>query len=133
MFLRRSLRRGATLIEVVILAAIFLVVLAFALPLSVEVVNAAKATMGRYEVVGTVVGHAGSKVSFLAGQSGTFGAQKFSVSLDTNSDGKMDRIVNCTSAQCASLEAGVAVVFSCFEEWHLFTPNEEECRYSSLR
>ena len=124
-------RRGATLIEVLVGIVIAILVLG-AFGSLLTGCNVVRSTTGRYDITGTVTGETGNKMSFSMGENGQSGTQKFSVPLDTDGDGKMDRIVNCSSTQCGALEPGVAVLFSCYEEWHAFTPNEEECRFTSL-
>lgn len=99
-----------------------------------SICNSPRAIFGRYSVEGVVVGPPGSKSSFTVGSRSSMGAgtQKFSVPLDTNGDSRADRIVNCSSTQCASLADGDRVVLSCFSEWHATVPNEEECRFDHL-
>lgn len=126
-------RRGTTQIEI-IAATVIVAILVFlaAVGSLLAGCNVVRSTTEKYNVTGTVAGELGSKMSFSVGESGSAGTQKFSVPLDTTGDGKMDRIINCSSTQCGALEPGVAVVFSCYEEWHPFAPDEEECRFDRL-
>ncbi|HRH32303.1 MAG TPA: hypothetical protein PLK06_03170 [bacterium] len=89
-------------------------------------INPVKAFFMRYEVQGRVLDAPKGK-TFGNAESGI--TTKFSVRLQTEGG---EQIVNCTSTQCASLAPGDKVVLSCFVEWHLAEPNEEECRFDRL-
>lgn len=92
--------------------------------------NCYRSTMARYDVSATVVKSPEAKIR-LSSEGG--GDSKFSVTVVAKDDtGCHKKIVNCTSTQCASLAAGDGVAFSCFDEWHWFEPNEEECRFEKL-
>lgn len=89
----------------------------------------------RYDVVGTVAKPPDAKVSI--GTEG--GSSKFAVTLggiEAPNRPPAFRgdygIVNCDSTQCATLEPGSRVALSCFEEWALAAPNEEECRFARV-
>lgn len=82
--------------------------------------------LARYEVSGTVDGEVQGKSFIQDGNS----YSKFSVPLQTDS-GKV--IVNCDSTQCASLSIGDKVTLSCYQQKHLFMPNETECRFEKLQ
>lgn len=90
-------------------------------------INPMKSVFMRYEVQGEVLDAPNGK-TFGNAKSGI--TTKFAVRLETD-DG--ERIVNCTSTQCASLAVGDEVVLSCYVEWHLAEPNEEECRFDRLQ
>lgn len=90
-------------------------------------INPAKAVFMRYEIQGEVLDAPKGK-TFGDAESGI--TTKFSVRLQTEGG---ERIVNCTSTQCASLAPGDNVVLSCYVEWHLAEPNEEECRFDRLQ
>lgn len=92
-------------------------------------VNGYRAVFARYDVTGTVMSEPGTKLRISAKRDGE---AKFAVSLDTTGDGAADRVVNCTSTQCVALPVGSRVVLSCYEEWHVVEPNEEECRFSRM-
>jgi len=114
-------RRGASLVELMIGVAIIVIALMIC---SGGIINGPRSVVSRYEVIGTVVGETGTKIKIGEGQEA-----KFSVNISTESGPK---IVNCTSTQCAALQEGQRVQFSCYEEFHLTEPNEEECRFDKL-
>ncbi len=87
--------------------------------------NGFNSLFGRYEVRGTVTAAPQSKTT--GGENGL--STKFSIRLKTPEG---ERIINCSSTQCASLSPQDSVTLSCFEEWHLSSPNEEECRFVQL-
>ena len=98
-------------------------------------INQYRSIADRYDVTGTVSSEISGKSFIQDGQS----YSKFSVPLeDISSDrgsefGGSKRILNCTSTQCASLDIGQRVTLSCYEQWHAFIPNEEECRFARLK
>lgn len=92
--------------------------------------NAYRPIFERYDVEGTVSAPVTSKMSMSAGEHGMSGQEKFAVKLDTATGPK---IINCTNTQAGSLEVGDVAQFSCFLEWHAFTPEEEECRFTKLK
>lgn len=92
-------------------------------------VNNYASVADRYFVEGVVSGPIHAKMQIAGTAEGMSGSEKFSVPLVTAS-GKT--IYNCTSTQCASLADGDGVRLSCFTEWHVFEPDEVECRFDSL-
>lgn len=88
--------------------------------------NQVNSCIDRYEITGTVTAPPEGK---------TFGSEgglteKFSIRLKI---GTAERIVNCSSTQCASLAVDDVVILSCYEEFHWSEPNEEECRFVRLK
>ena len=105
-----------------------LIPLLFFIPfLYVEATNSINSVAKRYTIEGSIDGEVGSKLKLSSEGNGT---TKYSVPLRIGS-GRV--IINCTSTQCDALKENDLAVFSCYEEWHLFTPNEEECRFKQLR
>lgn len=92
-------------------------------------VNVGASVANRYDVEGVVAGEVHGKMRISTGKNGMSGTEKFSVPLMV---GGTKRIINCTNTQCASLVDGDHVRFSCYWEWHVFTPSEEECRYAEM-
>ncbi len=88
--------------------------------------NAYNGTLARYDVTGEVKAPPQGKTF---GGGDTKLTTKFSIRLQTEQG---EVIVNCDSTQCASLNPGDNVLLSCFEEWHLTEPNEQECRFDKL-
>lgn len=123
-------RRGFTLVEIMIIAAVIAVfgaIIVSALGGSCSSVNSVKSITSRYDVVGLVTAEPRGKV--MGGNASTLGQSKFALSLK-NADGRT--IVNCDSTQCAELQKGDCVQLSCFNEVHIGEPNEVECRYAAL-
>ena len=87
--------------------------------------NKVRSTIGRYSLVADVLAVPTSKFG-VEGQRGT----KFAVNLRL--DDGTETIVNCDSTQCSVLQPGQRVDLSCFSEWHLWQPNEVECRFDRL-
>lgn len=86
----------------------------------------------RYDLSGTVAKPSEARISIGKETS----SAKFAVTLDEIEAPNRPAafagdfgIVNCDSTQCASLDVGSRVALSCFDEWHLASPNEEECRF----
>ncbi len=126
--MRRPLRKGLSLVELMLglaVVAVFVALAGSALGGGCGPVNTVKSVTSRYDVVGTVQGQVGSKM-FAAGEGGE---TKFSVKIKTDSGPK---VVNCTSTQCGTLADGDRVQFSCFLEEHFSEPDEEECRFDKL-
>ncbi|MDQ5952533.1 MAG: hypothetical protein QG626_662 [Patescibacteria group bacterium] len=108
----------------IVLGISVIVILLTAIPFSI---NPIRAAFLRYEVQGEVLDAPKGK-TFGNAASGI--TTEFSVRLRI---GDEERIVNCASTPCASLTPGDNVVLSCFEEWYLSAPNEEECQYDRLQ
>jgi len=87
--------------------------------------NPVASAVARYDVNGTVESAPSSKMSMIMTKEGGSGSQKYAVRVDGT-------IYNCSSTQCSQLVEGDEVTLSCYREWHLFEPDEEECRFQSL-
>ncbi len=108
------------------LALFTLVMSAFSYPFFV---NGYRATMARYNIHGDVNGEVQSKMRVNGAEGIVAGEEKFAVPLEAP-DGPI--IVNCTSTQCGALSEGQRVELSCYLEWHMFVPEEQECRFSRM-
>jgi hypothetical protein len=112
----------STTLTITTLATLLLV---FGAIFAVPCVNVWNETMERYDVTGTVQAVPTSRMRISGDAQRVRGAEKYAIFLE-------DRIVNCSSTQCGALVPGQRVVLSCYSEWHLWTPDEVECRFAGL-
>lgn len=109
-------------IQAMVISSMIIVVFLALVPV---IYNSTNYMLNRYIVAGIVQSPPVSKLTLVASENSTSGAQKFAIVLE-------DRIINCSSTQCAALPVGARVQFSCYQEWNVFVPNEEECRFEKI-
>jgi MFS superfamily sulfate permease-like transporter len=120
---RYSRTNGMESILIITLGLTVLVGIATAIVPSV--VNTTNYVTNRHTVKGTVEAVPSSKLTLGGSNGKVTGAEKYAVRID-------NKIYNCTNTQCSQLQPGDQVELSCYEEWHVFTPNEQECRFIGL-
>lgn len=106
----------------------FFIALCFiTLGLAYIIENAHRAMFQRHDYTGVVLS-VGSRLNWSSdGNGGSNGTTKYSLTMLT-ADGK--KAMNCDDTRCASVEKGNKVTLNCWEQVHLFSSNELECRFT---
>lgn len=114
-------QRGEASVGFIILCFLFL-----GIPLGV--VNISNSLFHRHDYTG-VVQSSGNRIKLNSGENGgTSGTERFSFVLLV---GDKKETMNCDDTRCASIEKNNNVTLNCYEEVHLWSPNELECRFKS--
>lgn len=92
------------------------------------IVNLSRTMFVRSDYTG-VVQSEGNRLKLNSDGYRTSGTQKFSFLMVVN--GKK-LTMNCDDTRCAAIEKGNNVTLNCFEQVHLFSPNELECRFKQI-
>lgn len=110
-------------------SAVFIIITFLLLGIPLITRNAYRSMAGRTDHTGVVVGVGNRLKGSIGGNNSSNVTQKFNFILNENGQ---KNSYNCDDARCSSISKGDNITLNCYEEVHLFSPNEWECRFKSV-